>query len=91
MVWLCCGTARIHVCFDSADCVVGKLMFLYTQQRSLLQTVIHNLVDSSEDDAERDSQRNKLQNDLGIANERLDELVQGMLYQCDNNRLLIYR
>lgn len=80
-------------CFDCAVCVICKPMLLYihtvVQQRSLLQTVIHNLVDSSEDDAERDSQRNRLQNDLDIANERLDELVQGM-FQCNTQLLLIY-
>lgn len=45
------------------------------QQHSLLQSVIRNLVDS-EDDQERLTQRKKLEGDLVVASERLDDLVQ---------------
>ena len=45
-------------------------------QHSLLQSVIRNLVDS-EDDQERLTQRKKLEGDLVVASERLDDLVQG--------------
>ncbi len=51
-------------------------MHLQASQKSLLQTVIHNLVDST-DESEREVQRNKLQDDLEVADERLDELVKG--------------
>lgn len=46
-------------------------------QRSLLQSVIRNLVDS-EDDLERQTQRKKLESDLDMTSERLDTLVQGV-------------
>ena len=45
-------------------------------QRSMLQSVIRNLVDSN-DEEERLAQRSKLESDLEVANERLDNLVQG--------------
>lgn len=43
----------------------------------MLQSVIRNLVDSV-DEEDRVSQRNKLEDDLSIASERLDALVQGV-------------
>lgn len=42
------------------------MVVLFVLQRSLLQTVIHNLVDSN-DETEREHQRNQLQNDKEIA------------------------
>ena len=45
-------------------------------QKSLLQSVMRNLMDS-EDDQERSTQRIKLENDLAVTSERLDHLVQG--------------
>ena len=44
----------------------------------MLQSVIRNLVDSN-DEEERLAQRSKLESDLEVANERLDNLVQGSL------------
>jgi len=49
--------------------------FSRSGQSSLLQSVIRNLVDSV-DEEERISQRSKLENDLEVASERLDALVQ---------------
>ena len=43
----------------------------------MLQSVIRNLVDSV-DEEDRITQRNKLEDDLTIASERLDALVQGV-------------
>ena len=43
----------------------------------MLQSVIRNLVDSV-DEEDRVSQRKKLEDDLSIASERLDALVQGV-------------
>lgn len=43
----------------------------------MLQSVIRNLVDSV-DEEDRVSQRNKLEDDLAIASERLNDLVKGV-------------
>ena len=45
-------------------------------QSSLLQSVIRQLVDSN-DEEERLTKRNKLQDDLEVASERLENLVHG--------------
>ena len=50
---------------------------IFLSQSSMLQSVIRNLVDSV-DEEDRVSQRNKLEDDLNIASERLDALVQGV-------------
>ena len=47
----------------------------------MLQSVIRNLVDSN-DEEERLAQRSKLESDLEVANERLDNLVQGIDVIC---------
>lgn len=47
----------------------------------MLQSVIRNLVDSN-DEEERLAQRSKLESDLEVANERLDNLVQGIRSRC---------
>ena len=57
-----------------------------------MQSVIRNLVDSS-DEEERLAQRSKLESDLEVANERLDNLVQGKpatrwIEDCQLSRLL---
>ena len=51
-------------------------LYVLCVQRSMLQSVIRNLVDSN-DEEERLAQRSKLESDLEVANERLDNLVQG--------------
>ena len=45
-------------------------------QKSLLQSVIQNIV-GSEDEYERQMQRKKLESDLGVTYERLEDLVEG--------------
>lgn len=51
-------------------------------QKSLLQSVIQNIV-GSEDDYERQMQRRKLENDLALTSERLEDLVQGRVIKID--------
>ena len=51
----------------------------------MLQSVIRNLVDSV-DEEDRVSQRNKLEDDLAIASERLDALVQGVEERRERGR-----
>ena len=51
----------------------------------MLQSVIRNLVDSV-DEEDRITQRNKLEDDLTIASERLDALVQGVEERREGGR-----
>lgn len=48
----------------------------------MLQGVIRNLVDSN-DEEERLAQRSKLESDLDVAKERLDNLVQGIYWSIE--------
>ena len=59
---------------------------IFLSQSSMLQSVIRNLVDSV-DEEDRVSQRNKLEDDLNIASERLDALVQGVEEQREGGKV----
>lgn len=67
-----CGTTPTMLCLYFPPPLLASSL-----QRSLLQSVIRNLVDS-EDDLERQTQRKKLESDLDMTSERLDTLVQGV-------------